>query len=178
VITPQPADFFLAPISGLGGKAIRFGEFLNGQGFLKVQHAGIYMGNDYTVEAYPGGAIHGNIKRFAPDSLVWSTGLIELTSEQRLSIVAAAMRYIGVPYSELDYLAIAAHRFHIPAPHLREYIASTKHMICSQLVDQCYEDGGVHLFNDGGWPGYVDPGALFHLLDNIRENQTHQGVGY
>lgn len=177
-VIPRPGDFFLAPMPGWGGRAIGIAERLNGQGKLKIQHAGMYMGNDLTVEAYPGGAIQGDITRFHPTSLVWSSGLIELTPEQRLNLCKAAIGYLHVPYSDLDYVALAAHRFHIPAPHLRAYIASTKHMICSQLVDQCYLDAGVHLFDDGRWPGYVDPGALFHLLDNIRENQTHQGVGY
>lgn len=175
-MTPKPGDAFLAPISGWGGRGIRLGEFLNGQGFLKVQHAGIYLGDSYTVEAYPGGAIRGDINRFDQDSLVWSTDLIELTPAQRLDIVAAALGYIGVPYSDLDYGAIAAHRFHVPIPHLQAYIASTGHMICSQLVDQCYLDAGVHLFDDGRWPGFVDPGALWHLFDNIRKNKLAMGI--
>ncbi len=37
-------------------------------------------------------------------------------------------------------------------------------MICSQLVDQSYQDAGVHLFSDGRWSGYVTPGALFERL--------------
>ncbi|MGW9433129.1 hypothetical protein ACWHA1_35035 [Streptomyces decoyicus] len=87
-----------------------------------------------------------------------------LTEQQRTDICAAATRYVGVPYSFLDYLAIATHRFHLPVPGLRRYVASTRHMICSQLVDRCYLDAGVHLFADGRWPGYVTPMALHHLL--------------
>lgn len=175
---PIAADFFLAPIPGLGGKAIRFGEFLNGQGFLKVQHAGIYLGNNQTIEAYPGGAILGDVTRYDPSTLVWSTGLIDLSFATRDRICQAAMGYKGVPYSFLDYEALAAHRFHLPIPHLQAYIASTGHMICSQLVDQCYLDAGVHLFSDGRWPGYVDPGALWHLLYGLQQKQTPQGVRY
>jgi cell wall-associated NlpC family hydrolase len=163
--TPQPGDFFLAPISGLGGAAIKAGEWLNGDGFLTVQHAGIYLGQGLTIEAMPGGAIQGDIGQYDPASLVWSSGTIEFTIPATRQLVCdAAKKYIGVPYSGLDYLAIAAHRMHLPTPGLKEYIASTKHMICSQLVDQVYLDAGVHLFSDGRWPGYVTPGSLYALL--------------
>jgi hypothetical protein len=37
-------------------------------------------------------------------------------------------------------------------------------MICSQLVDQCYQDAGVHLFADGRWPGDVTPADLYRLI--------------
>ena len=37
-------------------------------------------------------------------------------------------------------------------------------MICSQLVDYCYLMAGVHLFNDGRWPGYVTPEDLANVI--------------
>jgi len=87
-----------------------------------------------------------------------------LTGDQREAICAAAHRYLGVPYSFADYLAIAMHRFHIHVPCLRRYVATSQHMICSQLVDRIYLDGGVRLFADNRWPGYVTPLALYELL--------------
>ncbi len=45
-----------------------------------------------------------------------------------------------------------------------DYVASSKHMICSQLVDFVYMQSGIHLFNDGRWPGYVTPADLASLL--------------
>lgn len=174
---PMMGDFFLAPISGLGGMAIETAEWLNGDGFLKVQHAGIYLGKGLTVEAMPGGAIQGDISQYDPESLVWSSGIIEFTiPATRHLICEAAKKYIGVPYSALDYFAIAAHRVHLPTPGLKKYIASTKHMICSQLVDQTFLDAGVHLFDDGRWPGYVTPGALDHLLDGIYNYKLGAGI--
>jgi len=99
--------------------------------------------------------------------IVWSSGKIELTAEQRAHIVRAAQACADVPtkYSFLDYLAIAAHRFHLPGGRwLRKYVGSTSHLICSQLVDLCYKESGVHLFRDGRWPGYVTPGDLWELI--------------
>jgi hypothetical protein len=37
-------------------------------------------------------------------------------------------------------------------------------MICSQLVDRCYDIAGVHLFDDGRKPGDVSPGDLSRCL--------------
>src|SRR5258708_29450415 len=76
---------------------------------------------------------------------------------QRTAICLAARSNIGVGYSWADYMAIAAHRLHIPSPGLRDFIADSTHQICSQLIDTCYADAGVHLFADGRWPGYVTP---------------------
>lgn len=115
------------------------------------------------LEAEPGGADIKPLTAYdgTPVCYVRPEGL---TERQRTAICAAATAYVGVPYSFLDYLAIAAHRFHLPLPGLRRYVASTGHMICSQLVDQSYQDAGVHLFADGRWPGYVTPMALYNLL--------------
>ena len=74
----------------------------------------------------------------------------------------------GVGYSFLDYTAIGMHANHIPAPGLRHYIETTRHMICSQLGDQCRQDGGSHLFDDGRWPGYVTPLDIGLLLEGVQ----------
>jgi hypothetical protein len=95
---------------------------------------------------------------------LWSTGHIELTEPQRAAIVKKALACKGIPYSAIDYVALAMHRLHLPAPGLREYIESSEHLICSQLVDMCYRLAGVHLFSDNRWPGYVTPADLANLI--------------
>lgn len=171
----QPGDFFLAPISGRVGAGIRFGQFLNGEGFIEYQHAGILLNSGWTIEAMPGGAILGKISNYPYESLRWSTGLVELTPAQRVAIVRAGWHARGIPYSFLDYLALAGHRFHMPLPRLRQYIADSGHMICSQLVDHLYARGGKHLFDDGRWPGYVTPASLNMLLNDIENYNLSQG---
>lgn len=166
----QPGDFICLPIAGEVGKLISIGEWLNGDAFGRFDHAEIYVGMadpnaplGYTMGAYPGGArlypVPGN-----QEGWLWSSGKIALTDAQRAAIVLKALSCKGVPYSAADYFALAAHRLHIPAPHLKEYIASSGHMICSQLVDWCYMEAGVHLFEDGRWPGYVTPADLAALI--------------
>lgn len=158
----QPGDFAAVQTAGDTGALIRLGEALNGDGFGDYEHALIYIGDGEIVEAEPGGA-RRRVRGVQAGDL-WSTGLWNLTPQAREKIRAAAIGYIGIPYGWLDYFALAAHRLHIPAPGLKDYIASTGHMICSQLVDQCYADAGVYLFSDGRWPGYVTPGALANLI--------------
>jgi hypothetical protein len=144
---------------------IRAGQWLAGDGYADFEHAVLHVGDGQIVEAEPGGA------RLAPwdkygDRARWSTGIVTLTDTQRLLIASAGRGYVGTPYSAADYLAIAAHRLRLPGSALlKGYVATSRHMICSQLVDRAHCDGGSHLFQDGRWEGYVTPGSLNHLLD-------------
>ena len=173
---PQAGDFAVVSAGGIPGRLVRLAEQANGSGpYADYQHAFIYIGGDgQIIQAEPSGADYGQLTPHA--KTMWSTGKIaigaagtigrlELSAEQRDKICDAARGYVGVPYSFLDYVALILHRLHIPAPWLKRYIASTRHMICSQLVDQCYLDAGIHLFDDGRWPGYVTPADLAKLLD-------------
>lgn len=162
------------PMQGQTGFLIKLGQWLNGDGWRKVQHAGILVEDGYTVEAMPGGAILGSISVYRPEDIVWSSDLDivgvgpdydgPITDAERVRIVQAAERYLGVPYSFLDYLGLALARFGLRPRWLKRYIASTGHMICSQLVDQCYQDAGVQLFRDGRIPGDVTPADLYNLV--------------
>lgn len=161
--TPQPGDIGLTQIHGSVGRWIRFGEWLNGDGFGEYTHAFLVLANGELLEADPGGARIRPLHEHAAARTVY-VAPAGLSDAQRQAICSAGRRYVGVKYSFADYLAIAAHRIHLPFPGLRAYVASTHDMICSQLVDQAYQDAGVHLFNDGRWPGYVTPMALWDLL--------------
>jgi len=157
--SPRPGDIGLCRINGPVGWLIRVGQWLNGDGFRDYEHAFIVLDGGRLIEAQPGGARIVPLSTY-DDRKVTYVAPAELTDEQRVLICAAAERYEGVPYSFLDYAALAAHRFHLPVPWLRRYIASTKHMLCSQLDDQAYRDAGTELFSDGRWPGYVTPAAI------------------
>lgn len=158
----RAGDFGLVPMApGFVSRFIRVGQLFNGDGFSDYEHAFVYVGNGRIVQAEPHGA---NMREFTYENVLWSSGLITLNDRQRDEITSAAMHYIGTPYSFLDYFAIASHRLHLSTPGLQGYVSSSKHMICSQLVDKCYEDAGVHLFTDGRWNGYVTPGMLAELL--------------
>ncbi|WP_145905456.1 hypothetical protein [Kitasatospora viridis] len=153
-------------MSGTTGRLIRLGQWLNGDGFADYEHAFVLITEDALIEAEPGGAKQSPLADYQGRPMRWSTGHFQLTDDQRAAIVDAARRRIGVPYSFLDYFALAAHRFRLPGSGLlKRYVADTRHMICSQLVDQCYHDAGIQLFTDGRWPGYVTPADLARLLN-------------
>lgn len=165
--TPQVGDFALTRISGFTGRAIAFGQALIGDG-APVQHAYLYVGGGYIVQAMPNGAEMIRLED-ANDPVVWSSGLVPLTAAQRMRIASESRELVGTPYSFVDYASIGLAYFHIRPSVVRRYIASTGHMICSQLVDEVYKRAGVQLFYDGRLPGDVTPGDLWHALQLPRE---------
>jgi hypothetical protein len=173
---PAPGDFCCVPISGRVGRGIEIAQWLSGDRFQPYDHAEVYVGqadaqgpHGYSISAYPGGQGRRPLPcppAKLPGSL-WSSGLIALTDTERSAIIAWAMVHQDVSYSELDYLALTAHTLHIPVPHLKAYIESTGHLICSQFTDADYASAGVHLFSDNRWPGFVKPGDLAMLLQEL-----------
>lgn len=174
---PRPGDIGLTQISGTGGRLIRFGQWLNGDGFKDYEHA--FVVTEYRqglpdipwiVEAMPGGAQH--VKNWHdPERTVY----LRCPEGVREAVASAARGYTGVPYSYADYFALAAHRLHVPYPHLRRYVRDSGHMICSQLADQAAADGGWHLFDDGRLPGDVTPGDLERLYQGQRAVRMRSG---
>jgi uncharacterized protein YycO len=160
---PQPGDIGLTSITGPVGKLIRIGQWLNGDGFGAYQHAFIVLPGDQLIEAMPGGAIVAPLAKY-DDREVLYVSPSGLTPAQRKAIGDCALKYQGVPYSFLDYVALALHRFRLPLPGLHRYIESTGHQICSQLCDRAYRDAGQRLFDDGRWDGYVTPMAIANEL--------------
>lgn len=161
---PLMGDFEVVPIKGKGGRLIRLGQYLNGSGFKDYEHARLYLGNGRMIEAEPTGARIVPLQ--ASDGGMWSTRIIKLTIAERNKIVKFGRLCEGVGYSDLDYFALAAHklRLHPLDNILKNRVTSSEHLICSQLVDWCYMMAGVHLFDDGRWPGYVTPGDLAGIL--------------
>jgi hypothetical protein len=166
---PRPGDIGLTTISGWGGTGIRAAQRLMGCSWQTKQHAfGVSSVEDdgtvMIVEAMPGGADHGP-NWHLPSQTIY----LRCPEEFRGAVSAAFLTMIDIPYSFLDYDAIALHHLHVPAPWLKTYIASTGHMICSQLVDEGALRGGWHLFEDGRWPGYVPPCDLNRLYEKQQD---------
>lgn len=159
---PRPGDFALTRISGFTGRAIAAGQWMIGDG-SPAQHAMVYVGDGQVVQAMPSGAELIDLED-ANDPVVWSTWRIPLTADQRAMISAHAVGLVGTPYSFLDYASIGLAHFRVRPAWVREYVANSGHMICSQLVDEVYLRAGVHLFNDGRIPGDVTPGDLWRLI--------------
>ena len=156
---PAPGTIGLVPMGGYGGRLIRIGQALNGDGFEDFEHAFVGLGGGQVIEAEPGGA------RIVPmrDDGVWGcegiAGLLAGTDPAVIAVKARDLR--GIPYSWADYAALAAHRLHLPVPGLRDYVKASGHLICSQLCDLLYQRLGARVFDDQRWNGYVTPAALY-----------------
>lgn len=166
MITPQPGDFGLVSISGAVGKLIRFGQWLNGDGFSDYEHAFIYLGDGKILEAEPGGARIADLEEYAGRAIMWSTGVITIPDWKRTDIVSDAIKFQGCPYSFLDYLAIALYRIGLKHPGVAKRVKDSKHYICSQLVAQIFDGNDISLTE---YPPYlVTPGRLRKYLLSFR----------
>jgi hypothetical protein len=155
----------LTSISGDVGAGIRIGQWLNGNGFSRYEHAFLSLGDGTILEAEPGGSRIAPLSEYPADSVYWCWNIWKQVPfafrNWKLVQVAAWNRYVGIPYSFADYASLAARRLRIPVPGLRRYVASSGHEICSQLVDLFYrEEFGVGII-PGEWAGYVTPGSIW-----------------
>lgn len=167
-----PGTIGLVPMGGDAGRLIRLGQWLNGDGLADFEHAFVYLGDagigniaHGIIEAKPGGA---RILPLHYESVHWCEGIASLLPPGA-DVMSVARPLAGVPYSAADYFALVAHRLRVPVPGLRAYVASSGHMICSQLADELYNRLGCHIFIDGRWPGYVTPGMLYQRDLQLRE---------
>lgn len=165
---PAPGTIGLSRIHGVKGFFVMLGQALAGDASLWT-HAFMVVGTGDAlgvIQAQPGGAVYAPLSRYL-DTAVFLHGWHTLTPEQVTQLQRVTPRYLHTPYSFLDYLSLALVACGIRPAWLRRYVASTKHMICSQLVDQLMSDVGVHLFNDGRLPQDVTPGDL--LIQYVRD---------
>ncbi|WP_069752933.1 hypothetical protein [Streptomyces sp. EN16] len=174
VTEPLPGDFGLTRIEGVTGRFVAAGQALVGDR-APVQHAFVYVGVDMVVQAMPSGAERIRLEDASP-VVQWSSGCFDLTDMQRLQIINEANALVGTPYSFLDYGSIALAHYRIRPAWVRDFVADTGHMICSQLVDEVYLRAGLHLFDDGRLPGDVTPGDLWKLLNPKRVTSTDRDL--
>jgi len=157
---PKPGDFGLSRIGGVVGWWIALGQLLTGDA-SRYTHAFVVLDDETVIEAMPGGAIITPLSEYMGKA-VFSD--LSLTDEQRDIVVREGRALKGIPYSFLDYLALALARFGIRPKRLRKYIQNKGHMICSQLVDEVYRRAGIQMFSDGRLPQDVTPGDLANYL--------------
>lgn len=178
-------------IPGIGGKLIALGEKINDKSVTwedakKVQHVGVVTEvlsipeQAWLVQAMPSGAeeVEAGLNYWNPSCVYVRPGYKSEYTPPRVAQFARS--YIGVPYSFLDYVAIAGRHVLALKPTQRtlfdRYVSSTKHMICSQLADQALSDAGFHVFDDGRIPQDVTPAALYSALLDMPGTQICSSV--
>jgi len=126
-----------------------------------VDHAVVYIGNGFIVEAETSGAVISPVARYK--RVVWSRR--DLTSAQRERVRLEALKLRGTPYSFLDLAALAWSTFGLPMPvWVWNRLARPDRLICSQLVAVAYQRAGVVLV-PGVLSCQVTPGLL--LADDV-----------
>jgi hypothetical protein len=184
----RPGDVIFPTITGYAGALVGAGQIILGDATpseWRVRHVAMVVEASHTtgrgdhtfnpmiVQAMPHGAEEVEL---TPVSLAsgfpilrpaYASG-ISGTREGMLEAARCARRYVGVPYSFADYLAIAGRHLLALKPTdrtpLDRYVTTSKRMICSQLVDQALADAGYHVFDDGRIPQDVTPAALYRQL--------------
>jgi hypothetical protein len=171
-----PGTIGLTLIGGEVGKLIHLGQFLAetpADEWLKpddeppYEHAFVYLGDGKIIEAEPGGARIADVTEYS--TVYWCTHIAAQFTPAAIEVAShSALDFEGVKYSFLDYFALAARRLYLfPLyPLLKRRVASSKHMICSQLCDAAYRINGMQIFKDKRWPGDVMPMDLY-----IRDQQ-------
>lgn len=166
----KAGDIGFSRIGGFTGLWVSLGQWIIGDG-CRYTHVYIVLDDDTVIEAMPGGARIASIHGRHPDEGMFYYSRLPLTTEQREAIVREARALIarpgGVPYSFMDYVALALARFSIKPKWLRDYIEGSGRMICSQLVDYIYCKAGIKLFNDGRLNQEVTPGDLFYGIAEV-----------
>jgi len=162
---PPAGSIGLVHVEGIQGGLIRLGQFLDGQGFEDYEHAFILETNTdlasaTVIEAEPGGVRRSFLNEYHGRKVLW----LPCPPQHSVSVVAQAQFYLGRPYSDVDYVDIAAHHLGLPvAKVLQKIVEHDGHVICSMMCDQAALCGNWILFPDGEWPGYVTPGTLARL---------------
>ena len=182
------------PISGWAGALVGVGQLILGDATpkdWKVRHVAVVTQssgvgfdsfgypkgpNPKIVQAMPSGAEEIEIgpEHWTPDFIY----VRPLYSDpyQNFVVGEAARRYVGTPYSFLDYAAITGVHLGIKNGPIRRYVTSSRHMICSQLADQAMCDAGFHVFNDGRLSQDVTPSALYRKLTSMRGAHVVPGL--
>lgn len=162
-LSPGVGDIGVVKIPGHVGELIRLGQFLNDGVYADYEHAFVHVGGGQVVEGRPSGA------GYAPLAAYPAAVYLPCPDQYRDAVRAAAIALIGTPYSYVDYFALAAVHFHLPLSSalLRQYVADSGHMICSQLADEAARRGDWQLFDDGRLPGDVTPADLYGLITGL-----------
>lgn len=160
---PGLGDIGVTTIHGPVGHLISLGEYLLGDGFQPWDHAFVHVGDGWIIEAEPGpdGARLAQLTEYNDRPILW----LPCPDQHRETVAHSARLLQGTRYSALDYFALAAHRFHLPVPGLRDFIEASGHEICSQLADRAAQLGGWTIFDDGRWCGYVTPADLAEVAE-------------
>lgn len=180
---PPPGAFGLSRIGGVTGWFVLLAQVLTGR-VSQWTHAFLVLDDGMVIEAMPGGArIVSIADRLNHKEVVFCDAPVRRRVEQyradiadltddpefwaalyeedlRRCIVEIGRCFDRIPYSFLNYPSMGLLWLGIRPRWLREWVASSRHMICSQLVDEVLTRAGCTVFTDRRLSQDVAPGDL------------------
>ena len=165
---PKPGDIGLTGSKTLTGRVVKAAQALIDD-HSYVTHTFIVLYDGYIIEAQPGGATFDRLDKY-PDA---TFSRFDLTDDQRQDICVEAIKMHGTPYSWLDYLALGLTHWRIAPSWVRKRVASSGHMICSQLCVEAYHRAGLTIPGNGyNHPMDITPVKLGNLI--LKDNLTRR----
>lgn len=162
---PRPAQMGLTRIEGAVGAGIWFCQkcLRLRHPFCPIEHAFFILDDEHVIEAEPGGAVITPLSYYTETYRSAFTVYTNLTlsSKQEEDCIAAAWTLKGRPYNYVTYATLTAKRFGISSLKIDRMIANKKFLMCSQLDDEAYNLGGVHLYQDRRLAQNVIPADLY-----------------
>lgn len=162
---PRPAQMGLTRIEGAAGLGIKLGEkaLRLRHPWCPIEHAFFVLDDEHVIEAEPGGAIITPLAAYTETYRSQYTVYTDLTltSKQEEDSIAAAWKLKGIPYNYITYEVLALKRFGISSLEIDRKLSNKNFMMCSQLDDEAYNRGGVHLYQDRRLPQNVIPSDLY-----------------
>lgn len=152
-------DIGFTTIAGPLGVAVNIGQALIGDS-CRYTHVFMVVSSDGDIiQAMPTGVWTGKVPEGAK---MVRPG--RLTFDQQVSILGEAARLLSQQpkYSFVNYLSLALLHWGVRPEWLKRYVARSKRMICSQLVDHLLTNAGVQVFDDGRLAQDVTPGDLYY----------------
>lgn len=154
---PRIGDFGVVRSNGIFARLIQFGTL------SRWNHAFVYIGDGYIVEATPKGVIKSKVSKYT--NVAWNKHE-SLNHEERQQIVMFALKAVGQPYNFIVIgniaLRILGLKLLAKTKLMYHWAQATKGYICSELVAEAYESIGENLCDKD--PDLVTPGDLAERL--------------
>lgn len=177
--TLLPGTIGISTIDGRVGAFVKFGQWFYGAGKDSVwSHSFLVGEGDSVYQAMPNGMEKATLSGYldeleSGDQVMFIH--VPLTATQRINAVDIAEGMVArkVGYSFVSYLYLVLRRLGVRTKWLRNRIADSGQLICSQAVDQQLTLAGWTVFNDGRASQDVVPADYVKL---VREDARYSVI--
>ena len=152
----KPGTILLSTIDGRTGAFVRFAQWFMGASWAdaKWSHVALVGDSGYVYEAMPAGMQRNKLQGYLDDLASGDEVMfinVPLSIEQRYEVVRVGERLVAdrVGYSFATYLYQFLKRIGFRTHWIRNKIADSRRLLCSQAVDHMLTTVGWTVFDDG-----------------------------